>query len=107
MTVLTEAHVSALLDGVLKPKDYFELILDSLGEEKTQQEFLDIIEVLVNLDENIHSSLTVIYLEYFSNAALRQQQQQQQPSKRRYKDSSFYEERYNSDLSSIGFKNVI
>jgi len=111
MAVLTEAHVSALLDGVLKPKDYFELILDSLGEEQTQQEFLDIIEVLVNLDENIHSSLTVIYLEYFSNAALRQQQQdqqqQQQPSKRRYKDSSFYEERYNSDLSSIGFKNVI
>ena len=112
---LTEAHVSALLDGVLKPEDYFELILETLGTEKTQVEFLDMIEVLLNLDEDIHSALTVIYLEFFSKALTneltkqepQQQQQQQLLSKRRYKESEFYEERYNSDLSSIGFKNVI
>merc|ERR1712002_1304418 len=100
---LTEAHVSALLEGVLAPQAYFELIIETLGEEKTQVEFLDTIEVLLNLDEDIHSALTVIYLEYFSKALTnqlskqQQQQQQQIPSKRRYKETEFYEERYNSD----------
>ena len=101
---MTDEHVSALLEGVLNPNDYFRLILDSLGEEKTQIEFLDIIEALVNLNEELHSSLTVIYLEHFS-------QQQQQPSspapKRLYKETDFYEERYNSDLTSVGFQNVL